>query len=182
VNIPESLINSICVFSHGSSLPKKLDLCRRHVDLLSGLMDQPLTSNRKCFRKITSIPDSEGKTRLIAIGDYWSQTCLKPFHDYLNIVLRSIPQDQTFNQGEGLSELPFDKSTTYYSFDLSAFTDRFPIKILVGLLTVNFGLVKALAWYDIVAGYSFEYKDPKGLLNNIRYNLVILWAFILLGH
>jgi hypothetical protein len=86
-------------------------------------------------------------------------------------VLRSIPQDQTFNQGEGLKKLPFSSDRTYYSFDLTAFTDRLPIKILIGLLSYNFGLSKALAWYDILAGYSFEYKNSKGLLNNIRYNV-----------
>jgi hypothetical protein len=86
-------------------------------------------------------------------------------------VLRSIPQDQTFNQGEGLSALPFNSDTTYYSFDLSAFTDRFPTKILVGLLQYNFGHSKAMAWYDIMCGYGFDYKDPKGKLNNLRYEI-----------
>lgn len=89
----------------------------------------------------------------------------------MNRVLRSIPQDQTFDQGEGLDELPFNSETTYYSFDLSAFTDRFPIKILFGLLDVNFGRDKALAWYDIITGYGFDYTDPKGKLNNLRYEV-----------
>lgn len=31
-------------------------------------------------RKIVGIPDKEGKTRVIAIGDYWSQTALRPLH------------------------------------------------------------------------------------------------------
>jgi hypothetical protein len=170
VNIPESLTNSIKIFG-GLTLSEKMDTCRRHVTELSGIMNQPLTG-RKSFRKLLAIPDSEGKTRLIAIGDYWSQTCLKPLHSYLNTVLKSIPQDQTFNQGFGLKELPFNSETTYYSFDLSAFTDRLPIKILIGLLTCNYGEDIALAWYDIIAGYSFDYKDPKGLkFNNIRYNV-----------
>jgi hypothetical protein len=147
-----------------------MDTTYRHLSELSVIMNQPL-DGRKTYRRLVAIPDSEGKTRLIAIGDYWSQTCLKPLHSYLNTVLRSIPQDQTFNQGEGLKRLPFSSDRTYYSFDLSAFTDRLPIKILIGLLSYNFGLSKALAWYDILAGYSFEYKDSKGLLNNIRYNV-----------
>jgi hypothetical protein len=169
VNIPESLTNSIKVFS-GTTLSEKMDTCRRHLSELSVIMNQPLTG-RKTFRKLTAIPDSEGKTRLIAIGDYWSQTSLKPLHSYLNTVLRSIPQDQTFNQGEGLKDLPFSSERTYYSFDLKAFTDRLPIKILVGLLTSAYGLSKAIAWYDIINGYSFEYKDPKGLLHNLRYEV-----------
>jgi len=170
VNIPESLTNSIADFG-GPLLSEKMALCRHHLSELSVLMDQPLSLNKKCFRKITAIPDSEGKTRLIAIGDYFSQTCLKPLHKYLNKVLASIPQDQTFNQGHGLVNLPFSSERTYYSFDLSAFTDRFPCKILYGLLFFAYGKTKALAWYDIIVGYDFEYKGPKGLLNNIRYNV-----------
>jgi hypothetical protein len=169
VNIPESLANSIKTFS-GPTLSEKMDTCRHHLSELSEIMDQPF-QDRKTFRRLIAIPDSEGKTRLIAIGDYWSQTSLKPLHSYLNTVLRSIPQDQTFNQGAGLKDLPFSSDRTYYSFDLKAFTDRLPIKILVGLLTCAFGHVKAIAWYDIINGYDFEYRNPKGSLNNIRYNV-----------
>jgi hypothetical protein len=169
VNIPESLVNSIKTFA-GPILSEKMDTVSRHLSELSEIFGQPL-EGRKTFRRLTAIPDSEGKTRLIAIGDYWSQTCLKPFHSYLNTVLRSIPQDQTFNQGDGLKELPFSSDRTYFSFDLTAFTDKLPIKILVGLLTCNFGLIKAKAWHDIIAGYDFEYKNPKGLLNRVRYNV-----------
>lgn len=86
-------------------------------------------------------------------------------------MLSSIPQDQTFNQGEGMSELTFSSDITYYSFDLKAFTDRLPIKILIGLLTCAFGEIKALAWHDIIAGYDFECRDSKGLLNNLRYEV-----------
>lgn len=169
VNLPESLVNSIKTFS-GDLLSEKMDLCRRHQSELSVIMNQPVVTG-KPVRKLVAIPDSEGKTRLIAIGDYWSQTCLKPFHDYLNIVLRSIPQDRTFDQGKGLKDLPFSSDRTYYSFDLTAFTDRFPIKILLGLLTCAYGLTKAKAWYDILVGYSFDYKDPKGLQYNVRYSV-----------
>jgi hypothetical protein len=170
VSIPESLINSISTFG-GEELSHNMALLRRHALELSEVLDQPLDTRKSSFRKVIAFPDSEGKTRLIALGDYFSQTCLKPLHSYLNTVLRSIPQDQTFNQGQGLKELPFNSNTTYYSFDLSAFTDRFPSKILVGLLFYNFGHSKALAWYNIMCGYDFDYKDPKGKLNNLRYEV-----------
>lgn len=87
VNIPESLTNSIKIFG-GSTLSEKMDTCYRHLSELSEIMIQPL-KHEKSFRRLVAIPDSEGKTRLIAIGDYWSQTCLKPFHSYLNTVLRT---------------------------------------------------------------------------------------------
>lgn len=49
-------------------------------------------------RRIVGIPDREGKTRAVAILDYWSQTALRPVHDLLFRVLRTIPQDVTFAQ------------------------------------------------------------------------------------
>jgi hypothetical protein len=169
VNIPESLIKSISTVG-GKLLESNMKKVLSQKDVLSELLYQPIRPNQS-FRKLSAISDSEGKTRLIAIGDYWSQTCLKPWHDYLNHVLSKIPQDQTFNQGEGLSELTFDSSLTYYCYDLTAFTDRFPSRILLGLLTVNCGLPKAIAWYDIMNGYDFDYKSPKGLKSNIRYSI-----------
>lgn len=51
------------------------------------------------IRKIVAIPDMEGKSRVIAILDYWSQTALRPLHKFLFGILRRIPQDCTFNQG-----------------------------------------------------------------------------------
>jgi len=52
-----------------------------------------------CYRKISSFADKEGKTRTIAILDYWSQTVLRNLHLYLFRVLKKIPQDCTFDQG-----------------------------------------------------------------------------------
>jgi hypothetical protein len=51
------------------------------------------------IRKIVSFPDKEGKMRVIAILDYFSQTVLRKLHGYLYSVLKHIPQDMTFDQG-----------------------------------------------------------------------------------
>jgi hypothetical protein len=50
-------------------------------------------------RKVVGIEDKEGKTRVIAIGDYWSQTALRRLHLWVFSILRKIPQDMTFSQG-----------------------------------------------------------------------------------
>jgi hypothetical protein len=39
------------------------------------------TRNSPVIRKITYVDSPEGKKRVIAIFDYWSQTVLKPLHD-----------------------------------------------------------------------------------------------------
>jgi hypothetical protein len=36
---------------------------------------------------------------MVAILDYWSQTALRPLHDRLFGILKTIPQDMTFSQG-----------------------------------------------------------------------------------
>lgn len=51
------------------------------------------------MRRLILIPDKEGKTREVAVFDYWSQTILRPVHAFLFGILRVIPQDMTFNQG-----------------------------------------------------------------------------------
>jgi len=89
------------------------------------------------FRKIVAIPDKEGKTRVIAIGDYMSQTVLKPFHTHLFGVLRRIKQDCTFDQSSFLSKLDINKGP-FYSMDLSNATDRFPMIAIVNLLKAHF--------------------------------------------
>jgi hypothetical protein len=50
-------------------------------------------------RKLSYFPDKEGKTRIIGILDYFSQTVLKKLHSFLFRILDRIPQDCTFDQG-----------------------------------------------------------------------------------
>lgn len=84
------------------------------------------------YRKITHFPDKEFKVRVIAILDYWSQTVLKPLHSFLAKVLRKIEQDRTFDQGAFKDKLK--GCEIYYSIDLTAATDRFPITLIAEVL------------------------------------------------
>jgi hypothetical protein len=83
-------------------------------------------------RRITVVEDKEGKSRVIAILDYWSQLVLRPLHDYLSSRLRNIPSDCTFDQT--VKVLPFykdnlQKGKTFHCLDLSAATDRLPFDL-----------------------------------------------------
>lgn len=129
--LPPSLVESIKAIG-GVSLSIHIDILQRFAPYLS-----------KCFpsrregsiRKVVGIPDKEGKTRVIAILDYWSQTCLKPVHSFLFRCLKAIPQDVTFDQGSYLEKVkawgPVDR---YHSVDLSQATDRFPIEVIYQVL------------------------------------------------
>jgi len=45
--------------------------------------------------KLHFLQDKAGKTRNVAIGDYWSQMALLPLHDSLMKMLKSIKSDCT---------------------------------------------------------------------------------------
>lgn len=66
------------------------------------------------LRKLSIVKDTEGKSRIIAIGDYWSQTALKPLHDLLMRILKKLSSDMTYGQSIG----PFgSEDHKYWSFD-----------------------------------------------------------------
>lgn len=79
---------------------------------------------------LSCVCEGDGKRRLFAIGNYINQRLLAPFHEWLACVLRSIPQDGTFDQTAPLDWL---KGSTgcVYSIDLKSATDRWPLRIMV---------------------------------------------------
>jgi len=113
------------------------------------------------IRKLVGFPDLEGKTRVVAIMDFWSQTALRPTHDLLFKILRLIPQDMTFNQGAFKDVVTSWGPRTLYSVDLTAATDRFPIVVIQSVLGGHFGRDFAIAWRDIMVGYPFHTGDGR---------------------
>jgi hypothetical protein len=111
------------------------------------------------FRKIIYFPDKEYKVRVVAILDYWSQTVLKPLHHYLMSAMKKIKQDKTFNQGTFKDDLKDCKM--FYSIDLTAATDRFPIDliaiILKGLLPESY----VDHWKKIMVNHPFKFKKSR---------------------
>lgn len=108
------------------------------------------------LRRLSWFPDKENKVRVVAILDYWSQTVLRAFHDYLFRVLRKIPQDFTFNQGGALD---FCKDwEEYYSIDLTAATDRFPIQVITQVLRGLLPDYYVKAWEFIMVGLPFGFQ------------------------
>jgi hypothetical protein len=99
---------------------------------------------------------------VVAILDYWSQTVLRAFHDYLFRVLRKIDQDCTFNQGKFQDKTKDWK--VFYSIDLTAATDRFPIQfislVLKGLLPDHY----VHSWIHVMIGLPFDFKQHKRLV------------------
>nr|WNM95032.1 MAG: RNA-dependent RNA polymerase [Diaporthe gulyae mitovirus 4] len=111
------------------------------------------------LRKISVKDDRECKSRPFAIFDYWSQMTLKPLHDELYRLLRLIPQDCTYNQNEGIKKMQEYQSTkNFYSYDLTAATDRFPVSLQVAVMSLMYGSDYAKAWQEIMTREPFRLK------------------------
>lgn len=106
-------------------------------------------------RKMVSFAEYEGKTRIIGLVEYWSQAALEPLATLMFDLLNTIPQDQTFDQAEGCKELSFSPHKTYFSLDLTAFTDRFPMEIISKMLTIMFNSQYSESITYILCGLPF---------------------------
>jgi hypothetical protein len=154
---------------HFSKSPQCIKLC------------QPTKASKKGrLRSIGVVKDTEGKSRLIAMADYWSQTSLKPLHDQLLKILKGNRSDLTFGQ----DIKPFgDNSQLYWSFDLTAATDRLPIFLYEDILEHMYGKEYQSSWSDIMIGTDFNWKDSK-----INYStgqpmgMYSSWALLALAH
>jgi hypothetical protein len=149
------------------------------MDVLLGFFS---TVSKSSIRRLSNFADKEGKTRIIGIGDYFSQTVLRRLHLYLFDVLKKIPQDVTFDQGKFKSLIT--DWDVYYSVDLSAATDRFPISIIEGLLRSHFPAKYVDAWREVMVGYPFDYWRKGSLTYSVGnpMGLYSSWASFAVAH
>jgi len=83
--------------------------------------------------------EAAGKIRVFAIVDCFTQWLLKPLHKAIFAVLKRIPSDGTFDQLRPVRFL-LKRSSTLFSYDLSAATDRLPVQVQEQLLHRVLGL------------------------------------------
>lgn len=163
LHMPDSLILEVKALG-GKKFSDRLDVLLGHLNTILPFYQTLSLTKKKTnnlFRKLSGLPDKEGKTRVVAILDYWSQTVLKPIHDYLFKALRKIPQDCTFDQSGFLNILNKDSKDAYLSADLSAATDRFPIDIIKEILFPRLQDEAVSCWSNIMVGYSFKNKSAE---------------------
>jgi hypothetical protein len=122
------------------------------------------------LRKLSYFPDKEGKTRVIAIFDYWSQSALRPLHSKIFRLLRGIETDYTFDQNRFTSNLPQAPSGHYHSIDLTAATDRMPITLQKRIVEFLYGdSTKADAWYRLMVESNFTIVMPDKSIKTVSY-------------
>jgi len=111
-------------------------------DSISELLE--LNPNSKVYLgRLALKEEAAGKVRIFAITDCITQSVNKPLHDSIFSFLRKLPMDGTFDQLAPCKRLvDFYRDgliDEFYSYDLSAATDRLPIQIQSDILSVVFG-------------------------------------------
>lgn len=122
------------------------------------LGDRPL-------RRISIVNDPELKARVIAIGDYFSQLSMEGLSKQLFSILKRIPEDRTFTQDPTIG-IPIE-GHHYHSLDLTAATDRFPIKQQRDILAEMLGPSYADSWKHMMISQPFAL--PNG--NTLKYTV-----------
>lgn len=117
--------------------------------------------------KLSIVLDQAGKARVIAVCSWWVQVLFKPLHDAIFLVLKRIPQDGTFDQLAPITLLMKSQTRgeTFYSYDLSAATDRLPIDLQIDILNLvlpNLGTY----WGNLFKSIAYRYE---GLL--VKYSV-----------
>ena len=111
-----------------------------------------------------SVVEEPGKKRIVAMVDIWTQWTLYPLHRFIfDRVLSKIPQDGTFDQAKPVKDLLERASkagrTHFWSYDLSAATDRLPISLQVLVLGVFTLESFANTWRALLT--ERDYRTPK---------------------
>jgi hypothetical protein len=94
------------------------------------------------FGQFATKHEAAGKIRVFALVDSVTQSVMKPLHLAVFELLRELPNDGTFDQDAAVSRCS-EKAIRYnqaYSFDLSAATDRLPVKLTASIFESIFRL------------------------------------------
>lgn len=119
------------------------------------------------------LKEKGGKLRVIAQGDYLTQSVMKAIHDSINRVLRKIKSDCTFNQDEGKAWMVKATQTRKWmaSYDLSSATDRLPVwlqaKVIDAVLPGELGK----EWSELLTNRKFLYTLPSGATGYVKYSV-----------
>jgi hypothetical protein len=156
--------------------------------------DKQLIHSRLAF-----LSDKSGKTRVVALVDILSQSCLKVVHQRCNRILRRLETDGTFDQDKQRQRVKRWSGDKVFlsSIDLSAATDRLPVlyQVLVLIGTRVLSPLQAVAWLLVTTKRTFVYKvdgvpkylrykvgQPMGALSSwpvmaISHHVLVWWAY-----
>lgn len=111
-------------------------------------------------RRLSIIKDPECKMRVIAIFDWITQMFLDIISKDIYAILKGLRPDRTFSQNPLFSHIQVSRKNNFYSIDLTAATDRFPIQFQQQVLKLLYGETVAGCWGLTMTGQ--EFLKPKG--------------------
>jgi hypothetical protein len=124
--------------------------------------------------KLVLLQDKFGKTRVIAIADYFSNLALSCIHKSFMYALQRMRGDVTYLQNE-IPNLIKGLGDHLYSSDMTAFTDRFPIELETHVIKAAYGERISQLWrsiltdrlfYHPLGSVKYEVGNPMGVLSS----------------
>lgn len=130
-----------------------------------------------------SVVEEPGKKRIVAMVDIWTQWMFYPLHRLLFKRLGKTPNDGTFDQTKPVERLlasaKKEGRTHFWSFDLSAATDRLPLVLQIALLGAFVCEKYAALWGQALTDRDYRVpkefatthgrKAPEGMRGYVRY-------------
>jgi hypothetical protein len=117
--------------------------------------------------------EAAGKIRVFALVDSITQSVMKPIHLGLFKILRSLPNDGTFDQDTSVTRCSI-KALQYnqaFSFDLSAATDRLPVRLTASIIESIFKIEGlGLAWQKVMVDRNFSFNSLTAKEFNLESN------------
>lgn len=184
---PELLKNILSLL--GLTAPVIRDNLNRCITEISKL---DISQIKATHSKVSQLCEGGGKTRNIAILDYFSQSALSAIHDAVMKQLKSNPCDATYNQEDGFKTLvkKANLKKVCFSLDLSSATDRFPIALQKIVVKTKFGEEIGDLWAKVISDREFTLGDktirwgrgqPLGALSSwgvfaLTHHLFIRWC------
>lgn len=132
--------------------------------------------------------EAAGKVRVFAMCDAFTQWVLKPLHDSLFELLSLFPQDGTTDQLAPVRELIRNNPKgPFFSYDLTAATDRIPIILQMAILSKLITAHGANLWSALLIGrgYDYIYNRKKGTVYyeaGQPMGALSSWAMLALTH
>ena len=135
--------------------------------------------------RLAVVKNVSGKSRVVGMTNYWIQISLYPIHKAIFSFLGTLSTDGTFDQHRPIFEMMKAENVNqrkYYSFDLSAATDRLPLALQEQVLASFTNPTIAGLWRQLV---SLPFDTPTGV---VRYSVgqpmgcYSSWAMLALTH
>jgi hypothetical protein len=132
--------------------------------------------------RLSVVEEARQKARIVGITDWWTQVLFKPLHDKIAEILKSLPEDGTFNQIEPVKNmlLLHRSSSPVISSDLSNATDRLPVSLQRDIL-IALGVLGKI-WENILdRPYFINRPHPMMVKYSVGQPMGVYSSFVMLS-